>query len=114
MSTGTDIQVLVRHPSEAFIKFLITQPHKDAEDDKWVRYEVASRGFPNPDELYIAAIRTQLMANIPGDFSPDLFPGRACSRAKEPNLGMQQNLRSIPDKWKFHGLRNPCSLGRSY
>jgi hypothetical protein len=67
---NTELQIYVRHPSEGLIKFLMTQQHEQAEEDKWVHYEVCARGYPPPNPEYLAALRTSLLVSMPTNFDP--------------------------------------------
>ena len=67
---NTDLQIFVRHPSEAYIKFLMCQQHEQAGDDKWVHYEVCARGYPPPNVEYLTTLRSHLTISVPMHFDP--------------------------------------------
>ncbi len=59
-----------RHPSERFIKFLMTPPNSFKTDDAWVGGMMTSLGFPPPDPAYLAALRYGLNQRIPATYQP--------------------------------------------
>jgi hypothetical protein len=61
---------MVRHPSERFVKYLMTSPHASAADDNWIASTVNSLGFPRPDMQYLAWLRQGLASRIPINFQP--------------------------------------------
>lgn len=61
---------MIRHPSEHFIKFLMTQQRPEAQDDKYVLMMVTSLGYPAPASDYLIWLRTQMAPKIPAGFQP--------------------------------------------
>lgn len=61
---------MTRHPSERFIKYLMTSVHQNARDDAWVAMTVQALGFPAPNMQYLAWLRQDLTARIPVNFQP--------------------------------------------
>lgn len=59
-----------RHPSEYFIKYLLTLPQPDAADDNWIRTKVQQVGYPPPSQPYIASLRQAIMFDFPVDYAP--------------------------------------------
>lgn len=59
-----------RHPSEYFIKYLLTLPRPEAQDDKWVTMGVEALGFPPPEGTYLSRLREKLYANLPANYEP--------------------------------------------
>ncbi len=59
-----------RHPSEYFIKYLVTLPQQEARDDNWVRQKVQYLGYPAPMTNYVATIRQGMMQDFPVDYDP--------------------------------------------
>ncbi len=60
----------MRHPSEYFIRYLMTAPDPSASDNDWVSHAVVSLGYPRPDPDYLATVRAQLEADCPWNFQP--------------------------------------------
>ena len=61
---------MTRHPSENFIKYLMTSAHPQATSDDWVREFVASLGYPRPEPDYLSWLRASLSMKIPDSFEP--------------------------------------------
>jgi hypothetical protein len=59
-----------RHPSEFFVKYLVSLPQDEAKDDNWVRTNVAKLGYPTPTAGYIASLRAAMMADYPVMYEP--------------------------------------------
>jgi len=57
-----------RHPSEFYVKFLITLP--DGQDDRYVNHAVTSLGFPGVSGEILGRLRAELQPKIPADFNP--------------------------------------------
>lgn len=57
-----------RHPSENFIKYLMTTSHTQANDNVWVMTMVVSFGYPRPDDEYMVWLRSSLMSRVPSNF----------------------------------------------
>lgn len=62
---------MLRHPSESFIKYLMTLPRAEAQQDYWVSGSVEQLGFPTPDPTYLKAVRSHLESTRPADFRPN-------------------------------------------
>ncbi len=60
----------VRHPSERFIKFLMTSNNPGAGTDSWVIHTVESLGFPQPEGVYVAWLRHDFFSRMPKAFQP--------------------------------------------
>ena len=61
---------MTRHPSEIFIRFLMTAPHPQADDNQWVSSIVTSFGFPPPDPVLLQWIRSDIQSKKPANFQP--------------------------------------------
>lgn len=59
-----------RHPSEFFIKYLLTLPQNEASDDNWITMGVQRIGYPPPIIPYIASLRQLILADYPVDYAP--------------------------------------------
>lgn len=59
-----------RHPSEFFIKYLLTLTIREAQDDNWVRDRVKQIGYPPPSPQYVNALRRFLAVDFPVDYDP--------------------------------------------
>jgi len=62
---------MARHPCEYFIKYLVTLPRPEAQDDVWVQNGVQSLGFPPPDAAYVSTLREGLYKNLPPNYVPN-------------------------------------------
>lgn len=60
-----------RHPSENFIKYLITSGHQSAQDNEWLQMMVTALNYPYPDPVYLNWLRNDISSKIPTDFRPD-------------------------------------------
>ena len=61
---------MIRHPSEGFIKYLMTSANPSSGSDDWIITTLTSLGFPRPDREYVAWIRQDLFSRIPVNFQP--------------------------------------------
>lgn len=61
---------MIRHPSENFIKYLMTTSHPQANDNVWVMTMVVSFGYPKPDDEYMVWMRASVMSRTPNNFQP--------------------------------------------
>lgn len=61
---------MIRHPSELFLKFLLTSENPQAREDSWILYYVEQLGFPPPDPTYVIWLRNAITPRIPPDFQP--------------------------------------------
>jgi hypothetical protein len=63
---------MIKHPSESFIKFLMTSMSTNAtkSDNDWVQNMVVSLGYPAPDSDYLIKVRGDLSLKIPANFQP--------------------------------------------
>ena len=59
-----------RHPSEYFIKYLLTLTKPEAQDNSWIQFSVQSMGFPSPEDDYVQALREKLEKDMPVDYDP--------------------------------------------
>jgi len=59
-----------RHPSEYFVKYLLTLKSPDAQKDDWIRMAVQTLGFPAPDAVYISNLREALYVDLPVNYDP--------------------------------------------
>lgn len=66
-----ELVVFARHPSEAFIKYLITSGKREAKDDNWITYQLGTLGLPPAEEGYIEVVRERLEQLIPSPFKPN-------------------------------------------
>ncbi len=62
---------MIRHPSENFIKYLMTSGHQQAGDDNWVTWMVTNLGYPAPRADYLQWLRTDISMKVPTDFDPN-------------------------------------------
>lgn len=60
----------MRHPSENYIKYLVSLPTADAQKDEWVRWSVETLGLPRVDPTLIQNLRGQVTAQLPASFDP--------------------------------------------
>ncbi len=63
-------QQYVRHPSESFIKYLMTSGNPNAGVDTWIAHTVEALGFPQPDVTTIAWLRHDFFSRMPVNFQP--------------------------------------------
>lgn len=61
---------MTRHPSENFIKFLMTCSHPHAGNNEWVQNMVVSLGYPPPDTDYLIWLRGDVLSRMPAGFNP--------------------------------------------
>lgn len=61
---------MIRHPSENFIKYLMTSGSPQATSNDWVQWFVLSLGFPRPDPDYLTWLRADLESKVPVNFQP--------------------------------------------
>ena len=61
---------MIRHPSENFLKYLMTSSHQWALNDDWVRMTVLQLGYPKIDNDYLLWLRSTLAARLPAGFDP--------------------------------------------
>jgi hypothetical protein len=61
---------VARHPSENFIKYLITSGHSSSGNDEWIKMMLSSLAFPVPDTNYLRDLRADLESRLPEDFQP--------------------------------------------
>lgn len=61
---------MTRHPSESYIKYLISLPREEARSDGWVTLFVEQLGFPKPVPDYLDWLRRDITPKIPADFQP--------------------------------------------
>lgn len=59
-----------RHPAEFFIKYLLTLPQAEAQDDNWIRKHLQDIGYPPPMLDYVSKLRQELLADFPVDYDP--------------------------------------------
>lgn len=60
----------MRHPSERFIKYLMTSPGPVTVTDQWVQHTIASLGFPKPEDEYVVELRKIVEDGQPKNFQP--------------------------------------------
>lgn len=60
----------IRHPSENFIKFLITTSDPRAQDNAWVNMVVEMLGYPPVSPDYLGWLRQEIATRIPPQFNP--------------------------------------------
>lgn len=61
---------MTRHPSENFIKFLMTSANVNAADDQWIMFTVVQLGYPKIELDYLTWLRTEVNSRKPAVFSP--------------------------------------------
>jgi hypothetical protein len=59
---------MIRHPSENFIKYLMTSSNPQAQQDSWVVTMLVSLGYPRPDQDYITWVRAEVDERKPLNF----------------------------------------------
>lgn len=59
-----------RHPCEFFIKYLITLPNPESQDDNWVKLGVQNFGFPPPEDRYLNMLRAEVYNDLPVNYNP--------------------------------------------
>jgi len=59
---------MIRHPSEHFIKYLLTRP--EGKDESWVIQMVVSLGYPRPQTEYIQWLKNDITLKLPANFQP--------------------------------------------
>jgi len=60
----------IRHPSENFIKFLITTTDPRMQDDAMVNMWVTMLGFPETQPNYLQWLRNEVNQKLPAQFTP--------------------------------------------
>lgn len=60
----------LRHPSEYFVKYLLTLQRPEALNDGWICDRVKDIGYPAPMVPYVQDLRAALMADFPVNFDP--------------------------------------------
>ncbi len=61
----------MRHPCEFFIKYLVTLPCQESQDNSWVRLGIQTLGFPTPADTYIDDLRQRLYVDLPVNYVPN-------------------------------------------
>ena len=89
---------MIRHPSENFIKFLMTSSHSQLDNNDWVIMTVVSLGYPRPDSDYLAWLRGEITLRIPRNFQPN-------------NRYHRESMRFMKDQG-IYGLHNPDKAAR--
>lgn len=62
---------MIRHPSENFIKYLMTSGHPQSDSNDWVQMMLTSYGFPMPQTDYLIWLRSDVTSKMPADFQPN-------------------------------------------
>ncbi len=109
-----------RHPSENFIKYLMTSGHQSAHNDEWVRMIVSAQNYPIPDSSYLIWLRGKLNSTMPADFRPhDRYHSESRNFLKAEGIwGFHQQSRevkeanSIVDNYKVRSMVESLLLGR--
>jgi hypothetical protein len=60
----------IRHPSEFFIKYLVSLPRNEANDDQWIVTNLTALGYPQAEWAYIQELRISTLQDRPADFRP--------------------------------------------
>lgn len=84
---------MARHPSENFIKFLITTSDARMQNDDMVAMMLTSLGYPAPTPGYLDWLRREVSSRIPAQFSPH-------NRYHRPSVRFMRQEG-------IHGLHNP-------
>lgn len=66
----SDESEISKHPSEYFIKYLMTIDSADAQKDEWIQYGVQAFGFPTPTIVYLEDLRETVYQDVPVDYDP--------------------------------------------
>lgn len=61
---------MLHHPSENFIKYLLTLTDPEAQQDTWIQMGVQAFGFPAPSADYVASMREFLYKDLPVNYDP--------------------------------------------
>lgn len=89
---------MIRHPSENFIKYLMTSGHPNQDQNEWIQFMVVQGfGFPSPQPDYLNWLRTDLTTKKPADFDPSNRYHTASRRfmRQEGILGMHSRDKSV-------------------
>lgn len=89
---------MIRHPSESFIKYLMTCTHPSAADNVWVDTALVSLGFPRPDAALLTWLRSDMNTRRPANFQTN-------NRYHTPSVRFMRNEG-------IYGLHNPDKAAR--
>jgi hypothetical protein len=109
-----------RHPSENFIKYLMTSGHQAAPGDDWVRMMVTSLNYPAPDPAYLSWLRNDLNSKIPADFRPlDRYHADSRKFLKSEGIfGFHQQSKEVKEaneivlNYRIRSMAESLLLGR--
>lgn len=62
---------MIRHPSENFVKYLMTSGHPQSGGNDWVQMMLTSYGYPAPQAEYLIWLRSDITSKLPADFQPN-------------------------------------------
>jgi hypothetical protein len=88
-----------RHPSENFIKYLMTSGHQSASNDNWIYMMITSLHYPAPDATYLLWLRNDLASKMPADFHPhDRFHSESRKFLKSEGIfGFHQQSKEVKE-----------------
>lgn len=89
---------MTRHPSEAFIKYLMTSGHQNSSNNEWIRMMLSSFGYPLPDSDYLIKLRADVMSRMPDNF--------------QRNNVYHRPSKEFMKKEGIYGLHNPDKATR--
>lgn len=61
---------MIRHPSEGFIKYLMTSGNPHAANNDWIQFSLSTLGFPLADSDYLTWLRADVNSRVPPNFQP--------------------------------------------
>jgi hypothetical protein len=111
---------LNRHPSEYFIKYLLTLTRPEAQDDTWIQYSVQSMGFPPPADIYIQQLRSEVEKDLPLSYDPNDRYNRASVKflrtngvwsMHNPDDAVRECLKILPN-YRARRIIEQLLLGR--
>lgn len=109
-----------RHPSENFIKYLMTSGHQAASDNAWIQMMVTSLNYPAPDLTYLQGLQNYLASKIPADFRPHdrLHTDSRKFLREEGIFGFHQQTKDVKEandivlNYRARALTESLLLGR--
>lgn len=110
----------MNHPSEYFIRYLISIPSQDSQKDEWVQQCVQAIGFPAPEVDLLTTLRNELYRAWPVDYDPTNKYHRESRKFLQEFeiFGLHHADRHIKQSWTIlpnHRVRRvvePLLLGR--
>lgn len=109
-----------RHPSEYFIRYLLTKPLPQAQDNNWIRQGVQALGFPAPPDTLVERLRSEMYPELPQNYEPSNRYNRESMRflkkfhirsIHNPDRHVQQAFLILPN-FKVRRIVEKLLLGR--